>query len=246
MNRFEQVKQILDDSVGGAAFPAHGAFWRGQTRDQFVDHVEFGQRLLIVGNGEESNLVKALRGNAPFGSDVGTPGAFFRRMPAGRPPIPEDQINVIREWIDDGCPATDENESTLTVDADAGGPMDSELHNAFWRDFDNWALFQASPEVRAAVNTFFRSATTWMEFARDPSGESAWQSAINNPEFTDAVRLLATRQMATVSEHYGNPVPLLTLLDSFERFGDDSLPDDPLRPEDQRHNMNGPIMWFFW
>ena len=41
------------------------------------------------------------------------------------------------------------------------------------------------------------------------------------------------------------PVPLLTVLDGYERFGNDGLPDDPLRPLAPRHNMDSPIMWFF-
>jgi hypothetical protein len=49
-----------------------------------------------------------------------------------------------------------------------------------------------------------------------------------------------------MKDHYHSPVQLLTLLDSYERFGDDSLPDDPLRPLDVRHRMNGAIMWFLW
>ncbi len=38
----------------------------------------------------------------------------------------------------------------------------------------------------------------------------------------------------------------MTLLDGFERFGADTLPDDPQRPQDVRHRMNGKIMWFYW
>jgi hypothetical protein len=59
-----------------------------------------------------------------------------------------------------------------------------------------------------------------------------------------AITMLSARQQQTVEAHYGVPAPLLTLLDGFERFGNNGLPDDPLRPE--RHNMNGPIMWFVW
>ena len=107
MNRFQQVKEILDNSVGGAnavvAGP-HGAFWRNQNRDQFVAFKIFGLPIVALGNGGSSNLVKALRGEAPFGQDIGTPGASIRRMPAGRDPVAVDQIAFISTWIDDGCP----------------------------------------------------------------------------------------------------------------------------------------------
>jgi len=62
------------------------------------------KKLLVSGDGAGSNLVKALRGEAPFGADIGTPGATFRRMPAGRPAVPPEKVDVIKKWIDDGCP----------------------------------------------------------------------------------------------------------------------------------------------
>ncbi|WP_181150028.1 ferritin-like domain-containing protein [Ensifer aridi] len=106
MGRFQEVVDILDSAVGGSASPvgAHGAFWRGKTREEFIAANIFGQMLLMPGDGANSSLVKALRGEAPFGSDVGTLGGLFRRMPAGRPPVPPAQIDVVEKWIDDGCP----------------------------------------------------------------------------------------------------------------------------------------------
>jgi hypothetical protein len=36
--RFQRVREILDEAVGGpgGSIGAHGTFWRGLTRDQFV------------------------------------------------------------------------------------------------------------------------------------------------------------------------------------------------------------------
>ena len=48
--------------------------------------------------------MKALRGEAPFGADTGTASGIFRRMPAGRPAVKPQQIDLIQKWIDDGCP----------------------------------------------------------------------------------------------------------------------------------------------
>lgn len=111
MNRFERVKLILDTAVGGPAAAVggpHGPFWRSQTRDQFVAFSFAGQALVTVGDGAGSGLIKALRGELPFGRDTGVPGATFRRMPGGRPAVPPDQIAVISRWIDDGAPDADE------------------------------------------------------------------------------------------------------------------------------------------
>jgi hypothetical protein len=106
MGRYQKVIDILDKAVGGSTSPvgAHGPFWRGKTKAQFLAVMVFGQKLLLPGDGKGSNLVKALRGEAPFGSDIGTPDAIFRRMPAGRKAVPAKQVDVIQKWIDDGCP----------------------------------------------------------------------------------------------------------------------------------------------
>ena len=53
MNRYERVIQILDTAIGGpdVGIGAHGAFWRGLTRDQFVAKRVFGQDVVQVGQG---------------------------------------------------------------------------------------------------------------------------------------------------------------------------------------------------
>lgn len=106
MNRFEKVIQILDNAVGGstASVGFHGAFWRGMTRDQLVMKKVFGLRLIQVGNSAESNLVKAIRGELPFGQDFpGRPNADFNRMPSGMNPVPDTDIAFIEKWINEGC-----------------------------------------------------------------------------------------------------------------------------------------------
>src|SRR5262245_58439613 len=106
MTTYKRVVEILDASVGGPSAPvaAHGAFWRGLTRDEFVHKRVFGQPLVAVGDGAGSTLVKALKGEAPFGSDTGSAGATFRRMPGGRPPVGAPEIAEIETWINAGCP----------------------------------------------------------------------------------------------------------------------------------------------
>ena len=107
MNRFEHVIQILDNAIGGpdATIGVHGAFWRGLTRDQFIAKIVLTVQLIAVGQGASSNLVKALKGEAPFGNDLPEPppGARFPRMPARRDPVAAQDIAFIEQWIDDGC-----------------------------------------------------------------------------------------------------------------------------------------------
>lgn len=107
MTRFERVIQILDESIGGPTvnIAVHGAFWRGVTRDQFVAKKVQGLDLLVLGNGAASNLVKALKGESPFGQDLDNPppGARFDRMPSGLDSVSPLNIAFIQKWIDDRC-----------------------------------------------------------------------------------------------------------------------------------------------
>jgi photosystem II stability/assembly factor-like uncharacterized protein len=107
MTRYQRVQQILDESIGGATaeIGVHGAFWRGKTRDEFVALVVRNRQLLVVGDGAGSNLVKALKGETPFGADLENPppGASLSRMPAGFDPVSPENIAFIQKWIDDGC-----------------------------------------------------------------------------------------------------------------------------------------------
>jgi hypothetical protein len=98
--------------------------------------------------------------------------------------------------------------------------------------------------VRAAINDTFGFFDSWIAFARDPSQEQAWIDSLSGEPARQSAAMLSDREQQTVEAHYGVPVPLLTLLDGFERFGNDGLPDDPDRPQVPRHNMNAAIMWF--
>jgi photosystem II stability/assembly factor-like uncharacterized protein len=113
VDRLQKVVDILDAAIGGpdVNIAMHRAFWRGLSRDEFVAKKVLGLDLLVVGDGAASNLVKALRGEAPFGADLPDPpaGAQFSRMPSGRPPVPVADVDFIQQWIDDGCPAGDDS-----------------------------------------------------------------------------------------------------------------------------------------
>jgi photosystem II stability/assembly factor-like uncharacterized protein len=147
MNRFQRVIDILDTAIGGPTvnIAVHRAFWRGLTRDEFVSKKVFGLDLVQLGQGADSNLVKALRGVAPFGSDLPVPptDARFSRMPAGRPPVPDPDIAVIEQWINDGCPVGDTAGRPFswrqTAAPDAGSRHDD--------------VFFVSPEMGWAVNS---------------------------------------------------------------------------------------------
>ncbi|MEX0676002.1 MAG: ferritin-like protein [Pirellulales bacterium] len=236
INRLSQIQIFLDEAVEGNEIGAHGAFWRGLSRDEFVAYRVFNTvRLVQPGDGANSNLVKALHGDG------------FPRMPLGYPPMPEDRIEFIERWIQDGCPA--ELSPSVAIDFTAGGALAHERHNAFWREFDNWSMFHARPEMFEAVGVLLTLAGRWDAFARATIAEAVWVAEVNQPASRAAIVRVATRLMGTVEAHYGNPTPGLTLLESFELFGKGGrggLAPDPLRPADRQHQMNGPQMWFNW
>jgi L-Lysine epsilon oxidase N-terminal/L-lysine epsilon oxidase C-terminal domain len=243
MNRYLKVISILDQAVGGpsAQVGFHGAFWRNRTRDEFVAHIQFGQQLIVLNDPASSALVRALKAEDPFD------GSPFGRMPSGgNPPVPADEIAFIEQWIADGCPEDDLPEEGIGVDATAGMPATDEVCNTYWREFDRWSLFDRTPEVDAAIGSFFGVVPQWLDWAARRGSEADWDAAIQAADTQAAITLLATRQAETVTEHFGNPVPLLTLLDCYDRFGGNRLAPDPERPSEPRHNMNAAIMWFFW
>jgi hypothetical protein len=102
LGRWEQVRRILD-AAAGIGRPSHGAagrFWNQPLADFLQLSILDLPLIAPVGpnRGKNSNLVKALKGEAPFD------GTDFPQMPKGRPPVATEYIAFIEKWIDDGCP----------------------------------------------------------------------------------------------------------------------------------------------
>jgi len=115
MKRFDRVRQILEEGVNNTSIGVHGNFWRDCTLEQFKEKKVLGKPLLVVGNADDSNLIKSLEGRAPFGKDIGTAGATINRMPSRMPPISAENITYIRKWIQDGCPDQDDPQYAETA-----------------------------------------------------------------------------------------------------------------------------------
>jgi hypothetical protein len=101
MKKLDRVKQYLEDAVNGDDIGVHGNFWRDLDLAHFKTYVvpvHGGVPLLVVGNGANSNLIKALKGQPPFGA-----GQQFPRMPKGYPAMDPVRIEYIKTWIDGGC-----------------------------------------------------------------------------------------------------------------------------------------------
>lgn len=105
--RLDRIREILADAAqqsdpdrgGVAAYVAeNGPFWDGGV-DQLKTFRMWGVPM-IGPTAETSGLIKALRGEPPFDG-----GQFPQLLPGGEP-VPDTDIAVIADWIDDGCPDT--------------------------------------------------------------------------------------------------------------------------------------------
>jgi len=104
---FTMIKSILDDMMvkwesqhGKPDLTVHGDDSFGwQTKEQLANSRGFGKVLIdgsLVGNGKGNltNLAVALRKGV----------AGFPRMPMKGPYLPDDQIDTIIRWINEGMP----------------------------------------------------------------------------------------------------------------------------------------------
>ena len=245
MTRFDHVKEILDAAVGGKNIHAHGPFWRGLSRDAFVAKVVFGEQLLVVGDAANSNLSKALRGLPPFD------GSDYPRMPAGMAPVPELDIQFIEQWINEGCledgfqpPPGGGPPVPLFAGAPVGPIHTPELDVAFWREFDNRTLYQPTPQVAQAIQAVMGRTVVWRRLAKGTATEAQWQAQVQ--AMNAELDIISALHMSVVSNFYGAPLHQAALFMSFQQFGANALPADPLRPDDPEHTMNGNSMWFVW
>lgn len=253
MKKFDVVRSILEASVDGRPIGAHRNFWRSVDRETFVSMVVFGKKLIEPGDAAASNLIRALRGEAPFGRDLEPrpPGATMRRMPAGRAPVAEESIAFIAAWIDAGCP---DEEAPSGIDATAMLAMrarhpvaaaDTDLINTFFRVFDDFFLFSASPETSAAVGTFMGASQFWPGWSADDR-RGSWDDLLLIPSIGEAARYIAEHHHRLVTDFFGSPTDIEMLNIALYRFGAGDLPDDPLRPQQPKHRMDGATMWLFW
>jgi hypothetical protein len=249
MTGFRDVQDALDRILGAGPPPLHDSFWRGVSRDEFVTLSVFGLELVVLGDPEASNLVRSLRGLAPFGSDLPDPppGSIMRRMPAGRPPASEEDIVLIEDWIRAGCP----DEPTQAAEradfvARALLLVDDDLHVRYWRAVDDFFLPGLSTEeTRVHVGRMHAQAfLAWSAAALQGQPESVWTDYLARPENRESFAYVRHHQRRLLVEFYEGSQD--ALFDSIWKFGGNLLPEDPLSHARPQHTMNSVNDWFFW
>lgn len=249
MISFIEVKEILDRIVGTEEPRFHGAFWRGTTRDEFVSLRVVGLPIVSVGDPAGSNLIRALRGLAPFGRDLQPrpPGARFNRMPSRRPPAEEAYIAVLEQWIKSGCPEEAGEAFVMNAREMIENVVDSARHVRFWREFDDFFLYKASAETKQHVFGFIgNSVPLWLNLALQDDDPAPWLSHISQPGVRESIDFIAYHHTRLIEAFYGPKPPQEAVFDSFWQFGGNLLPDDPDSSGPNRHTMNSPADWFNW
>ncbi len=114
-SRYQRFRQIMEAAAGtsGAIYDGYGRFWNLPLAE--LRHLRlYGIAMLlpdpaatpgmvpgVAAGGATSGLVRGLRGQFPFD------GAQFPPLPWGGGRVAEPDIQMIEQWIDDGCPAAD-------------------------------------------------------------------------------------------------------------------------------------------
>lgn len=245
MLRFIDIQDKLDHILGTNPSPNHGSFWRGVTRNEFVNLSVYGMKLIIIGDPEASNLIRALRGLPPFGSDLNPrpSGAIIARMPKGGPPASKEDITAIEQWIIDGCPDTEEAIAKSLSLAESSF-IDDDVHVRYWRAVDDFFLpGLATPEAAKHVGRMHMPAfQTWIRFALNNEPLKVWTDYLtDNKKSFEFVRL---HQRRLLTEFYNGSQD--AYFDSIWKFGATLLPLDPLSHALPEHRMNGISDWFIW
>lgn len=122
LQSWQEVQAFLTKYSGQVGSAPHQSFWTALTYDQFVNgnvpdrSGQYGGppsitnppqpppppnppvKILVKGSSKTSNIILALSGLPPFD------GSVFNQMPDGGPYLPQDQIDRLAAWIDNGCP----------------------------------------------------------------------------------------------------------------------------------------------
>jgi tyrosinase len=141
--RLTRIQQILHEAAGGDERAYGGAPLWSLSHDELLLAEIDGVRLIAPeqratssccqkappapaaaapGRGARSALVQGLRGERPFD------GSQYPQLPWGKAPMSLDDLQLVSDWIDDGCPAQDR---VIAYDSPVtAGPVDHVLLEA--------------------------------------------------------------------------------------------------------------------
>jgi hypothetical protein len=240
---FLDVQRLLDKALGSSFAGNHGAFWRGKTRDEFVDLQVFGRRIISFDSPEESLLVQALKGNISAEGGDSSQLCLSPDLPAA---LVAD-VETVSNWISQGCPDTEAVVSVMAKPASARVLVDDTVHVEYWRSIDYFFLPSlASPETRNHVLRLHMGAFgNWKASKVLDDPNDPWSDYISDPNVQTSFKHVRLHQRRIIDAYYGSSQD--NLFDSLWKFGGNLLPLDPqadvLPPN---RTMNSQYDWFWW
>jgi tyrosinase len=213
-SRYQRVKAILNQAQGQItpSYQGYGRFWE-LPLNEFLAVSLYGVRLIAPasggtsppaaaagscchgpapsaassgsasasGRGAASGLILGLRGQCPFD------GTQFPQLPWDGHPVSSTDIQLIQQWIDDGCPEKDEPRSPAQVDeskvaARARGDEEHPLHtgsaNQYLDDDDGVKIRKNVNSLSWGELTSLRTALAKMmsldSYYQDPRSFGYW------------------------------------------------------------------------
>ena len=161
VTRYQRVVEILDRAAEGsdADYGGAGRFWQSlpdllKARVHGVPMIAPAEPAVqacpccppasgdgppFPGRGEQSGLVRGLRGQPPFD------GTQFPRLPWGGRPVSAEDIALISDWIDDGCPDPQHELSLAAAAQTTSSSLESISDDNLESDIRTWSVYEGSP-----------------------------------------------------------------------------------------------------
>jgi hypothetical protein len=248
MPGLQQIQDMLERMLGTYPMPAHDYFWRGKTRDELVGTQVFGVSILLPGRPDESNLLRAMRGDKSGDHDSDRVGRERLRRIFTNIRVTEGDINVLTAWIREDCPETDPLRTTREsagAALDAVARADDDTHVRYWRAIDDFFLpGLASPVTLPHVGRVHGFDNVWGPIVALGGDLSLWTGFLAKPENQASFNYIRHHQRRLIQEYYGSSNE--DLLESLWKFGGNLLPIDPDSHALPNHTMNGVGDWFSW
>ncbi len=252
MHSLQQVQDMLERMLGTYPMPAHYYFWRGKTRDELVAADVYGIKILVPDQPDESNLLRAMRGDGSGKAGDSKVGFDRLRRIFQDVRASKDDVNLLDAWIREGCPeaaplAASKRTAAAAQTLDAAAAATDDTHIRYWAAIDSFFLPQlASPTTRPKVLTVHAFDNIWGPVVVAGAGNlSAWTTFLAKAANLDAFNYIRLHQRRLIQEYYGDSKS--DLLDSLWKFGGNVLPEDPTSPSGlPNHTMNGVRDWFSW
>jgi hypothetical protein len=169
-------------------------------------------------------------------------------MPARQPPATPADIELIEQWIKDGCPdaRAADGIARMAPAVTAAAVVNDDTHVRYWRGIDLFFLpGLSSPETSGHVGRMHVQAfRAWSRSNLQGESADVWRDFMARADVKTSFDYIRLHQQRMIQDFYGASQD--NLLDSLWKFGGDLLPRDPNSGALPEHRMNGVTDWLVW